>query len=298
MSGAYANGLLRLEKAAPGRVGQVDVVVSYNNRAILDNSRVCLVRELVGEDWRTGVEIWVSRCSSPLCNAYIYMYQCSYTACDQTPNRHVGLKEEDIEFNITMYLPSYLLSYGNLTIDAAETDLDVTMSGFDYSYFSGVDLRTLGPISIQSLNSTGSISLTSVAGSIKAHVEGEYVEANSVAGDIQGSYTSRIKTGLHAVAGQINATLGVGGELELDTVTGDITADVSLLPASSRFLVRATSVQGKVLVDYRSQPVGAYLASAASSTVSTAEVRLASEFEGHFKVSLDIRFPLGICTWR
>lgn len=57
--GDYARGTLEVRRNSVGQTGEVMVKVKYKDERLMESVRVCLVRERKGDDWRTGISLWV-----------------------------------------------------------------------------------------------------------------------------------------------------------------------------------------------------------------------------------------------
>jgi len=100
-----------------------------------------------------------------------------------------------------------------------------TMSG-DISLDGGVGKVHLESVSgdVVAINSQGKLTLESVSGDIEAKVKSDFFEAESVSGSIEASIGKADHVELQTISGDIEVDLSLikGGELEADTVSGDI----------------------------------------------------------------------------
>ena len=117
------------------------------------------------------------------------------------------------------------ISSSHVITDIGGTVQASTMSG-DISLKGGSGKVQLESVSgeIDVVDATGKINLSSVSGHISAKVDSHNFEAQSVSGAIEASIGTADSVELSSVSGNIELVfeLGKGGELDAETVSGDI----------------------------------------------------------------------------
>ncbi len=114
---------------------------------------------------------------------------------------------------------SFVITGMNSSVSASTMSGDITLEGGR----GKVDLESVSG-DVTALNSTGKLTLASVSGDIEAKVKSKFFEAQSVSGSIEADIGEADHVELETVSGDIEANLFLmkSGELDADTVSGDI----------------------------------------------------------------------------